>query len=87
MTDDTKASTSTLRADFEQLSRLADEVKVKVHLAGMEAKEYWQELEPRLEELEQRVVKDLGQEAREATRQVLDEVSGALDRLRQRLGR
>jgi len=87
VTDDTKASTSTLRADFEQLSRLADEVKVKVHLAGMEAKEYWQELEPRLEELEQRVVKDLGQEAREATRQVLDEVSGALDRLRQRLGR
>lgn len=39
----------------EQLRQMADEVRVKVHLAGMDAKEAWTKLEPKLHAFEHRV--------------------------------
>ena len=36
------------------LQRTADEIKVKLHLAGMDAKEAWEQIQPRLAEFEQR---------------------------------
>lgn len=50
MTDDpTRPPEPTAWAD---LRRLADEVRVKLHLAGMELKEKWKELEPELDAVE-----------------------------------
>jgi hypothetical protein len=33
-----------------QMEQLADEIRLKIHLAGMDAKDAWSSLEPRLEE-------------------------------------
>ena len=35
------------------LYTLRDEIRVKLHLAGMDAKDQWKKLEPRLHEIEQ----------------------------------
>ena len=48
----------TLKQDLEDtrndLQRTADEIKLKLHLAGMDAKEAWEQIQPRLAEFEQR---------------------------------
>jgi ElaB/YqjD/DUF883 family membrane-anchored ribosome-binding protein len=47
-----------LKQDLEDtradLKRMADEIKVKLHLAGMDAKDAWNEIQPRLEDFEKR---------------------------------
>lgn len=59
----------------DDLKRTADEIRVKLHLAGMDAKDAWDEVQPRLSEFEQRFdakaeevgdeVKALGQEIKQ----------------------
>jgi ElaB/YqjD/DUF883 family membrane-anchored ribosome-binding protein len=48
----------TLKQDLEEtrddLRRTADEIKVKLHLAGMDAKDAWDDLQPRLQDFERR---------------------------------
>ena len=48
----------TLKQDLEDtrndLQRAADEIKLKLHLAGMDAKDAWEEVQPRLADFEQR---------------------------------
>jgi ElaB/YqjD/DUF883 family membrane-anchored ribosome-binding protein len=36
------------------LRRTADEIRVKLHLAGMDAKDAWEELQPKLADFEKR---------------------------------
>ena len=38
----------------DDVQRVADEIRVKLHLAGMDAKSAWEELEPKLADFEQR---------------------------------
>ncbi|MEJ7603663.1 MAG: hypothetical protein WKG01_37595 [Kofleriaceae bacterium] len=40
---------------WDDLRRVADELKLKMHLAGMEAREQWEKLQPKLAELEHSV--------------------------------
>lgn len=48
----------TLKQELEDtrndLKQTADEIKVKLHLAGMDAKDAWDEVQPRLADFEQR---------------------------------
>jgi DNA anti-recombination protein RmuC len=48
----------TLKQDLEDtredLRRAADEIRVKLHLAGMDAKDAWEDIQPRLQEFERR---------------------------------
>ena len=48
----------TLKQDLQEtrddLRRAADEIKVKLHLAGMDAKDAWDEIQPRIADFEQR---------------------------------
>ncbi len=48
----------TLKRDLENtradLKRTADEIRVKLHLAGMDAKDAWEDIQPRLEDFERR---------------------------------
>ena len=53
---------STIR---QQLRQMADEVRVRVHLAGMEAKDRWAKLEPRLHAYEKKAEDAVGQVADE----------------------
>lgn len=40
---------------WNDVRRVADEVRVKLHLAGMDLKDRWQALEPELHELEEKL--------------------------------
>jgi len=42
---------------WDELRRMRDELEVKIHLAGMEARDRWQELKPRLATLEEKITK------------------------------
>ncbi len=39
-----------LNEGVNELEQMADEIRVKLHLAGMDAKDAWNKLEPRLDE-------------------------------------
>lgn len=56
MTEDEKTQ---FRKDVEDtrndLRQLADEIRVKLHLAGMDAKDAWDKIQPRIEEFGKRV--------------------------------
>jgi hypothetical protein len=81
---DANASSSPKTPLEADLRRLADEIRVRIHLAGMDAKDAWTKLEPRVKEVEQRFARATGEAASE-----LDELGQALrrelDRLHQRL--
>ena len=43
-----------LQETRDDLLRTADEIRVKLHLAGMDAKDAWDEVQPKLADFEQR---------------------------------
>jgi hypothetical protein len=49
-------TTTELKSEFKKsidlMCTLGDEIRVKLHLAGMDARDQWNELEPRLAEIE-----------------------------------
>lgn len=61
--------TSDLKADLqkslESLQTLRDEIRVKLHLAGMDAKDAWNKLEPKLHEVE-KLAEDVSETSRTA---------------------
>jgi hypothetical protein len=77
-------------ATWDDVRQIVDELRVKVHLAGMNARDRWHALQPRLEKLEQtierkseragRVVTDelsaVGRALRELRDQITDEIAG-----------
>jgi hypothetical protein len=68
------------------LKTLRDEIKVRLHLAGLEAKTRWNnDLEPRLNELEGQI-KDAGEKVSEAARNSLNELAEAVKGFRASLG-
>jgi len=81
----TTKSTESLRAEgTELLAKLRterDELRVRVHLAGAEAREEWEKLEPRLAELEARAAQ-VGEAAGAAAK----DVGAALAMLGEELG-
>lgn len=63
-----------------QLRSMRDEIKLQLHLAGMDAQEAWKKLEPSLGELEQK----LGQ-VNEATKSKAQELLKRFGELRDRV--
>jgi hypothetical protein len=57
----------------DELVRLRDEIRLKVHLAGMEAQSTWKDLEKQLEMLENRLGLE-GNHVAETTRQIASEL-------------
>ena len=49
-----KTLTQELEATRDDLKRTADEIKLKLHLAGMDAKDAWEDLQPRIADFERR---------------------------------
>lgn len=69
-----------LKKGLETLQTLRDEVRVKLHLAGMEAKEQWKEIEPELDRVEQ-----AASEFTEASRSAIQQALGRLSQFREKL--
>ncbi len=59
--------------NLERLQTLRDEVRVKLHLAGMEAKDRWNELEPHLADAE-RTAQQIGEVSRDALAQAVEKL-------------
>ena len=66
-----------VKKGLEQLTTLRDEVRVRLHLAGMEVKDEWNKLEPHLFDVEQSA-----KEATEASRRAIGEAVDRLKKLR-----
>ncbi|KYF65595.1 MULTISPECIES: hypothetical protein [Sorangium] len=69
--------TSDLKSDLtkslESLQTLRDEIRVRLHLAGMEAKDAWGKLEPTLLDAE-KLAEDVSETSRNALRDILEKV-------------
>jgi hypothetical protein len=72
----TKAKDETLAA----IDQMADEIRLKVHLGGMDVKSEWQRLEPRLLE-----AREHGKHATQEARDALNDIRRALEALAARL--
>jgi hypothetical protein len=69
-----------VKRGLDHLRALRDEVRVRLHLAGMQAKDEWNKLEPRLLEVEH-----AAREASEASRRAVAEAVESLKKLRDSL--
>jgi hypothetical protein len=79
------SATQDLKRELEKSARLLqtlrDEVRVQLHLGGLEVKDEWRRLEPQLEAVLQRATRD----ATDATRTAVEEVTAAARRIRDTL--
>jgi len=69
---------------LDELKTLRDEIKVKVHLATMEAKSEWEQLEPKLASLEAKIEQD-GQKAVAAANDLIDDLASAFRKLKDKI--
>lgn len=70
----------------EELGRLAGEIRLQLHLGGMEAKASWERLEPKLEAFEssaERLTDEVVRELQGASTSLRQELQKLRDRLRQ----
>lgn len=73
-----------IEKNIEKLATLRDEVKLKLHLATLDAKQEWDEkLSPRVFEIEQ-TAKDLTESSHTGLQQVIERLEDFLARLRER---
>lgn len=79
--EETKSSE---HVDFSSLTQLRDEIRVRLHLAQLDAKDKWQELETQLASLEHRVSSD-GGSVMGATAQLAKELKQSLVDFKHRL--
>jgi hypothetical protein len=80
MSEETKEES----VQFSTLAQIRDEIRVRLHLAQLDAKDKWTELETQLESLEHRVTAD-GGSVLGATAQLAKEMKQSLIDFRQRL--
>ena len=69
---------------IDNLKTLRDEVKVQVHLAKAELKDEWESLEPKFEEMEQKLG-GAAEETRQVVNVIADELTAAYKRIKERL--
>jgi hypothetical protein len=70
--------------DVSSLTRLRDEIRVRLHLAQLDAKDKWQELETQLASLEHKVAAD-GGSVMGATAQLAKDLKQSLVHFKHRL--
>jgi DNA-binding transcriptional MerR regulator len=77
-------SSSEIGTSLDEIRAIADEVRVKLHLATLEARSTWARLQPQLEQLEQAAAAK-GRDAAAALGQLVDDVGAAVRKLRDEL--
>jgi hypothetical protein len=66
---------------WDDLRRIADELEVKMHLASMEARARWNDLQPKLAEVEQAIARG-GERAGEFVTDQISSLAAVLGELR-----
>ena len=72
----TKKIRELVRLELDQLARIRDEIRLKAHLAGMEGRSTWADLEKQFEQLEERFGHE-GDHIVGKTREIAAEVQAA----------
>ncbi len=80
MSDITEQLKHDIKRGLDDLTTVRDEVRLKLHLAGMEIKDEWRKLEPQILEVEQAANK-----VSEATREALHDAVAKLKSLRDKM--
>jgi hypothetical protein len=80
----TMKNTNEINTSLAEIRTIADEVRVKLHLASLEARSTWERLQPELAQLE-RAAEAKGRDAVDAVGQLVDDVGKALRKLRDQL--
>lgn len=62
---------------IHELHRLADEIRLRIHLAGMDIKDAWRRLEPRVTALEHRLERPFDRDIDDTTN-TIDEIADTL---------
>jgi hypothetical protein len=78
LTKDVKTEVS---KGLEKLQQLRDEAKLHLHLATLDARQEWDKLEPKIEELETKAA-ELGSSSRTAINELVERVEGFVTKLR-----
>lgn len=86
MHDPTTSAPTPMRERLEQLRSTRDELRVKAHLAGMDAHAAWDRFEPKLATLEAKI-ESMTEGATHELSHALDEFGAALVRFRDKLDR
>ena len=73
-----------LQDGLAELRTMRDEIRVRMHLAGMEVKERWKTLEPQVEDIE-REMREAAGAATEQLRTSLDDLRESFAKLRAKL--
>jgi len=73
-----------LSKGVNELREMADEIRLKVHLASMDARSYWESVEPQLLKLE-RSLEEKGSDAIATVGDLFASVGAALRKLRDQL--
>jgi hypothetical protein len=84
MTQTSKKIEQEIERDFAELEQARDEIALKIHLAGMDAKTTWRELEKKLELLEERINRE-GAHVADATKALAKELRQSLKQFKARL--
>jgi hypothetical protein len=66
---------------WKDIQRLTGEVELEIHLAGMDARDRWRALKPRIDRVEASIAKAGGVTA-ETMKREIEEIHGALRALR-----
>jgi hypothetical protein len=66
---------------WQDVRRIVDELELQIHLAGMDARDRWQALQPRLAHVETAIAHS-GEHAGDAVTRELSEISATLHHLR-----
>jgi hypothetical protein len=78
---------SKIREEIDELQRMRDELKLKLHLGGAEVKQRWERVEQRWPQIEERLRHAGGKadDAANALRSVLHDVRAAYQELRKEI--
>jgi chromosome segregation ATPase len=80
----TRAVKSELERDIAELEHVRDEIRLKLHLCGMDLRSSWRKLDKRLELLEERFGRE-GDHVAETTRQLAKELKTSFRELKERV--
>ena len=81
----TTAPTASELSGWDELRRAADQLELEIHLGGMEARDRWRAMKPRIEELERKVTK-AGADAVHALSKEISALRDALKGVREGIG-
>ena len=76
---------NTFESGLQELRTLRDEIRVRLHLVGQEARDQWEKhLEPHVGRIEQQL-KESGEDTREAMKEALERARAAFREFRSRM--